>query len=201
MAGLPLPLAQTGLSAINHVLRQQAWARDRLRPHAGRSVRMVVKLPFGPVSADSRIAADGTLELAAAADAPTVTLTLEPRLSSALAALRDGAKGLSGGLHVEGDVMVAAAVGEVAQFLRWDAEEDLSHLVGDRLAHRVGETLRQGAAQSRMAVERASSGVRQFLVDDGRQLVERSELQALDASLEALDRRLTALEGRALRAR
>lgn len=201
MAVLPLPLAQTGLSALNHVLRQQAWARDRLRPHAGRSVRMVVKLPFGPVSADSRIAADGTLELAAAADAPTVTLTLEPRLSTALAALRDGAKGLSGGLHVEGDVMVAAAVGEVAQFLRWDAEEDLSHLVGDRLAHRVGETLRQGVAQSRVAAERASSGVRQFLVDDGRQLVERSELQALGASLEALDRRLTALEGRVLRAR
>ena len=81
MTPVPLPLAQTALSALNHVLAQQGWARDRLRAHAGRTVRMVVVSPLGPVSAGARIAGDGTLEVAGV-DAPTVTLTLTPSIDA-----------------------------------------------------------------------------------------------------------------------
>lgn len=200
MAGVPLPLAQTGLSALNHVLRQQAWARDRLRAHAGRTIRMVVDSPLGPVASDSRIAADGTLEVTVA-ESPTVTLSLKPSINALFATLRDGPKALSGHLKVEGDVMVAAAVGEIAQHLRWDLEEDLSRVVGDRVAHRLGESARRGAAQSRELRERVLGGVRQFVVDDSRQLVDRAEWQALNDTVGQLEATLGQLEvkARALR--
>ena len=199
MAALPLPLSQTGLSALNHVLRQQSWARDRLRAHAGRTVRMVVLSPLGPVSSDARIAADGTLE-ATAAESPSVTLSLTPSVDAIFGALREGPRALSGHLKVEGDVMVAAAVGEIAQHLRWDIEEDLSRVVGDQIAHRLGETARRGAEQSKASRERIESGLRQFLVEDGRQLVDRSEFEALREANRALEDSIARLEARLLSA-
>jgi ubiquinone biosynthesis protein UbiJ len=195
MALIPLPLAQTALSALNHVLRQQGWARDRLRAHAGRTVRMTVESPLGPVSSEARIAEDGTLETATVA-APTVTLTLKPSIDALFGALRDGPKGLTGHLKVEGDVMVAAAVGEIAQHLRWDVEEDLSRVFGDRVAHRVGETAREGVRQADDLRGRVETGVRQFLVEEDRQLVPRQDMATLAESVRALEDAVVRLEAR-----
>jgi ubiquinone biosynthesis protein UbiJ len=192
---VPLPLAQIALSALNHVLGQQDWARDRLRAHAGRSVRVVVVSPLGPVSSDARIGDDGTLA-AAAVEAPTVTLTLTPSIDAVFGLLREGTRGLSGHLKIDGDVMVAAAIGEIAQQLRWDVEEDLSRVLGDRAAHRMGEAARRGARQAREAGERAESGVRRFLVDEDPQLVGRPDMRALAAAIRSLDDAVGRLEVR-----
>jgi ubiquinone biosynthesis protein UbiJ len=195
MPAIPLPLAQTALSALNHVLAQQDWARDRLRAHAGRTVRMTVESPFGPVSADARISDDGTLAVAAI-ESPTVTLTLKPSIDALFGALRDGPRGMSGHLRVDGDVMVAAAIGEIAQHLRWDVEEDLSRLFGDRVAHRVGETARGGVRQADDVRGRVETGLRQFLVQEDRQLVGREEMRTLTDALRALEDTVGRLEAR-----
>jgi len=195
MASVPLPLAQTALSALNHVLRQQEWARDRLRAHAGRTVRLIVASPLGPVSTDARIADDGTLAVATV-EAPTVTLTLTPSIDALFGALRDGPRGLTGALKVDGDVMLAAAVGEIAQHLRWDVEEDLSRMVGDRVAHRIGQTARGGARRVDDLRGRVETGLRQFLVEEDRQVVGREELASLSDAVRSLEDIVTRLETR-----
>ena len=196
MVALALPLAQVAISGLNHVLRQQSWARDRLRTHCGRTVRMVVVAPLGAVSADARIANDGTLELASI-DSPSVTLSLTPTFSALLGAMREGAVGLTGHLKVEGDVMVAAAVGEIAQHLRWDIEEDLSRLVGDVVAHRMAGAARAGVLQAQAIGDRAQSGLRQFLIDEDRQLLERRQFDQFGQELSDLEARLDRLAHRA----
>jgi ubiquinone biosynthesis protein UbiJ len=192
---VPLPLAQGALSALNHVLQQQSWARDRLRAHAERSVRIVVDSPLGLVSADARILPDGTLAVAVV-DAPTVTLTLKPSIDAVFGLFRDGPAGLSGHLKVDGDVMVAAAVGEVAQHLRWDIEEDLSRVVGDRVAHRVGETARRGLRQAQDVRARAESGARQYLVDEDRRLISRAEMKSFAEGVRGLQQSVEHIEQR-----
>lgn len=189
-------MAQVGLSALNHVLRQQVWARDRLRAHAGRVVRMAVVSPLGRVRAEARIAADGTLETTSS-EAPSVTLVLTPSVNAVFDMLRGGPQALAGHLKVEGDAMVAAAVAEIAQHLRWEIEEDLSRLVGDALAHRAGQTVRDLSVRSSEVRERMSSGLRQFLVEDGHQLIESSHMRALSQALTELDLRLARLESMA----
>ena len=195
MAVVPLPLAQTALSALNHVLRQQAWARDRLRAHAGRTVRMTVLTPLGPVSSEARIVEEGTLELTRVA-APSVTLTLKPSIDAIFGALSQGPRGLAGHLAVEGDVMLAAAIGEIAQQLRWDVEEDLSRVVGDQTAHRLGRVARGGVRQAADLRERVESGVRQFLVEEDRQLVAGGQMRRLTDELDALEHTVSRLERR-----
>lgn len=196
MPALPLPLAQTGLSALNHVLRQQAWARDRLKAFAGRTVRAQIDLPLGSTQADARIAVDGTLEVTAT-ESPAVTLFLRPSLDTVVASLREGPQALASEVKIEGDALLAAAVGEIARQLRWDIEEDLSRVVGDVLAHRVAATARDVAVQSASLRDRMQSGLRQALIDDTRQLVDRLQSQALARELADLDARLARLESAA----
>ncbi|MFN5880290.1 MAG: hypothetical protein ACK44L_01110, partial [Burkholderiales bacterium] len=141
------------LAGLNHVLTQQVWARDRLRTHAGRIVRIVLEGPLGPLPLQCRITELGGLEpvqgtvaqgLSAQGpstqvhpvqgmfdlgevdpgevELPAVTLTLRLSGNSLGALLSQGIEGLSGHLRIDGDVMVAAAVADVARHLRWDIE-------------------------------------------------------------------------------
>ena len=207
MAAVPLPVAQAVLASLNHLLRQQAWARDKLRAHAGRTVRMVVTSPLGAVASDATIAPDGTLGPLAADPAvdpildplrepPGVTLTLEPSIDAVFGFLRDGPRGLSSHLRVEGDVMLAAAVGEIAQHLRWEVEEDLSRVVGDRAAHQFGQAARAGALQAKDLRHRVESGLRQYLVEEAPTLVARQELLDLRQRLRAIESAIERIEQR-----
>jgi len=196
MTRLPLPLAQLALSGLNHVLRQQPAARDDMRAQAGRQIRIVVAGPLGSVHSDARIDADGFLSLAGAA-APSAVLTLSPSLDALFGVLGAGAGGLGPHIKVEGDVMLAALLGQVAQSLRWDFEEDLSRFVGDGIAHRVGETVRGLRDQadglrlrSREAMQRAATSQRGPLVSAPELAVLAAEVARLCASLGRLEARI-----------
>jgi ubiquinone biosynthesis protein UbiJ len=199
---LPLPLAQLALSGLNHVLKQQPAARDDMRAQAGREVRIVVAGPLGAVHSDARIDADGFLSLASNAT-PAAILTLSPSLDALFGVLGAGAGGLGPHIKVEGDVMLAALLGQVAQGLRWDFEEDLSRFVGDGVAHRVGETVRGLRDQadglrlrSREAVQRATTSQRGPLVSAPELAVFAAEIGRLSAMVSRLEAR-AAREARA----
>ena len=117
MTRLPLPLAQLALSGLNHVLRQQPAARDQMRGQAGREIRIMVAGPLGSVHSDARIDADGYLSLVSDAK-PAAVLTLSPSLDAVFKVLGSGPGGLGPHIKVEGDVMLAALLGQVAQSLR-----------------------------------------------------------------------------------
>ena len=45
-------------------------------------------------------------------------------------------------VRIEGDVQLAAEVNWLVDHVRWDLEEDLSKIVGDVAAHRLGDLAR-----------------------------------------------------------
>lgn len=164
MIRIPLPLAQIALSAMNHVLQQQPAAREQMRNHAGKYLRIVIGGPLGDVQSDAQIGPEGLLCVSTAAT-PSVVLTLSPSVSTVFGVLGGGHQALGPHLKVEGEVMLSATVAQVAESLRWDFEEDLSRLVGDSLAHRVGLAVRDLQdrtltlkERSREAIERAATG-------------------------------------------
>jgi ubiquinone biosynthesis protein UbiJ len=195
MTRLPLPVAQMALSGLNHVLQQQPAARDEMRAQAGRPIRIVVAGPLGPVHSDARIDADGFLSLSNHAT-PSAILTLSPSFDALFGVLGAGAGGLGPHIKVEGDVMLAALLGRVAQSLSWDFEEDLSRFVGDGLAHRIGETVRGLRDQadglrlrSREAMQRAATSQRGPLVSAPELAVLAAEIARLSAEVSRLEAR------------
>src|SRR5690606_1836026 len=141
MTRVPLPMAQLALSAMNHVLQQQPASRERMRAHAGRCIRIVARHPLGSLESDAQIGADGLL-VAMSRGTPDVVLRLTPRIDTMVRFLDSGRGALRSNLAIDGDAAVAATVGEVVESLEWDFEEDLSRVVGDPVAHRMGLAVR-----------------------------------------------------------
>ena len=191
------------LRGFNHVLRQHAWARERFAAFAGQTVRMVVNTPLGEVSASALIAVDGTFEAAPAARAPAVTLTVRAPLDALVAAAAGGPASAMQHLRIDGDAALAAAIGQVAPYLRWDAEDDLARIVGDVPARRFTrfvDQFRDGVRDWRLRTETATV---EYLVHENPQLVSkpmleslRSAVRALRDDLERLNKRIERLERR-----
>ena len=113
---------------INHVLMQEPEAQARLLRQKGRVVRVQWR-DFGLQLAATPA---GLCELAPAAT-PDLLLTVTD--DSPLDLARNALRGERPGVRIEGDVQFAAEVNWLVDHVRWDAEEDLSRLVGDAPAH------------------------------------------------------------------
>jgi ubiquinone biosynthesis accessory factor UbiJ len=128
------------------------------------SSKFAAFLKDAPTTVDAQIADDGTLialpllspvEVAAGAGGmPAVTMLVKPTVDSLKGALSSGASGLQPHLSIEGDVMLAAALGEIAQHARWDFEDDISFVVGDKIARRIGEAATKIDEQAQKVVPR-----------------------------------------------
>lgn len=124
---------------INHLLRQANWAREKLSAYSGKSARIVVS----PFMFNFTIKENGEVGAAAADAAPAVELTLTAPL---LLRILSGDEAAASEVSVSGDASFAADINAVARNLRYDAEEDLSRVVGDIAAHRIAEAGRGFAA-------------------------------------------------------
>ena len=196
MTRVPLPMAQVALSAMNHVLQQQPASRERMRGHAGRCIRIIANHPLGSLEADALIGVDGLL-VAMSRGTPDVVLRIAPRLDTMLRVLEAGPSGLRSNLSIEGDAALAATVGEVADSLEWDFEEDLSRVVGDPVAHRVGLAVRGLRERFGGLRGRSQEAVHRAAATRGGPLVSGADLAGLAAELGRLAERVASLETRA----
>jgi ubiquinone biosynthesis accessory factor UbiJ len=122
------------------------------------SSKLVEFLRDAPTTVDAQIADDGTLialpllspaEVAVrVGGVPAVTMLVKPTVDSLKGALSAGPSGLQPHLSIEGDVMLAAALGEIAQHARWDFEDDISFVMGDKIARRIGDAATKIDAQA-----------------------------------------------------
>ena len=123
------------IPAINRLLRANTWALDSLKPHAGK----VASFSSPPFRFTAAITPTGELTQAPDGTAPDVTIQATPGVLARLAARDEAAWNAA---QVSGDMQFAAALDHVRRNLRWDYEEDLSRMVGDIAAHRIGNALR-----------------------------------------------------------
>ncbi len=191
---LPLTPTQAALAALNHLLAQSAWARERLKGFAGRRARLGVT----PLSLDFGISAEGLLDPEAApGGAPDATIELP--FDAPLRLLRGGSAEVMKGARIEGAADLADALGFVLRNLRWDAEEDLSKVVGDIAAHRLVKGAEALAGWQKDAATRLGENLAEYFGDESRMLVKRSELDSFSADVQQLRERLDRLEKRAPR--
>ena len=100
------------VAALNHLLAREAWATDRLRPFAGRAVRL--RVPPLP-DLDLVVAGTGLLARATPPAEPDLTVTLKPGALPALLARDDR---LMREVEVAGDTDLATALQFVFRNLR-----------------------------------------------------------------------------------
>ena len=131
---------------LNHVLMQEKAAQDRLLRQKGR----IVHVNIGLFSIDLVVTPAGLVDRAA--PGAKADLELSVPVDSPITLLQSVMSGKAPPVKIEGDVQLAAELGWLADNLRWDAEEDLSRLIGDAPAHTIAE-----------AGRRLFAGLKQFL--------------------------------------
>ena len=101
--------------------------------------------------------------------APDTTVTLP---ASALPrVLTGGIDAVMRDVRIAGDAEFAQVVSTLAKTLRWDAEEDLSKVIGDAASHRVVAAVRSAHGEIRRTGERATAGITEYLLEENPQLV------------------------------
>ena len=197
--GRSVPLYERGLrvllAALNHLLAADASARASLAPHAGRLLRIELRRTSELIAGTTlRIGPQGLLEAGDAGGEPAVTMVVKASVDAGFAALSRGPSGLQHHLRIEGDVLLAAAIGELSRSLRWDVEEDLSRITGDVIARRLAGFASGAASALRDLGERMGVGfARRWSVEDP-VLVTRAELSGHSDALSSLESRLALLE-------
>jgi len=189
-------LEAVAAAAINHLLQGAGWARERLMPFSGRSVRFL--LP--PFSSTFLIAADGTLRPAVVDVDPAATIKLTPALAIRLVLLKN--ESARSEVEVEGDTALAAALTRIVGTLRWDVEEDVSRVVGDVAAHRIGSAGRALLDWQAAVAANIARSFGEYLTEERGAVANREALRAfaeavdeLRDDVERLEKRIQRLSG------
>jgi len=166
-------LPQGGLSApavatINHLLAQEAWARDTLMRHAGKTAVISIEQLSGHLQVRLRVARDGMLEAADADD--TAAVTIHVKLSDLPLILQNRDRAFSY-VRIDGDAEFANTISQLSNGLRWDAEYDLERLFGPIAANRLAGGARSAAEGAANAGRRLAENVAEFLLEERRVLV------------------------------
>ena len=121
---------------LQHLITQNSWANTMLQPFAGKSAQFNISL----INTTLVILENGSLAIAGETNTPDAIVTIPPSLLLRLIAKDESAK-LK--INIEGDTHLAAELAKVFTNMRWDYEDDLSKLIGDIPANKMGEFSRQ----------------------------------------------------------
>src|SRR3569832_2090649 len=147
-------------AALNHLLSQEPKAVAMLSAHAGK----VACIDTGLMRVRVKVAGDGMLQAAEDKDEPIVTIRVKLADLPLIAQYRERAFSY---VRIEGDADFANTVSQLSRTLRWDAEEDMSRMVGDIVAPRLVAGARSaGDAVLSTQRELAENGAEYFLEEN-----------------------------------
>jgi ubiquinone biosynthesis protein UbiJ len=151
-------------AAINHLLAQEPWVRDKLAAHAGK----VACIDAGLVMVRLRVRTDGMLESADATAPANVTIRIKSADLPLIVQNRDRAFSY---VKLEGDADFANTISQVSQSLRWEAEEDLSKWVGDIAATRIVAGAKNAVQSIRTTQQTVIENVAEYFLEENPMLI------------------------------
>lgn len=185
-------LSQAAVATLNHLLIQSGWALPRLVRFSGKTARFHV----APFSFACTIISDGSL-LAAPADATAdATCTLSPMLLPRLALHDEAALEQVG---TSGDAALLTEIFFLARNLRWDAAEDLSHIVGDVAAERAVKFAQTQHQNAKSAVLNLSLAATEYWTEERPLLATPRQIAAFAQGVDRLHDDVGRLEQRIIK--
>jgi ubiquinone biosynthesis protein UbiJ len=167
------------IAAINHLLAQEAWARESLALHAGKEAC----IDTGHVQLRMRVGRDGMVEAASSEQPASVTIRVKLADLPLIAQNRDRAFSY---VKIEGDAEFANTISQLSKGLRWDAEHDLERLVGPIGASRLAGGARGALAGASAAGRRLAENVAEFLLEERPVLVKPAMVDEFAAEVSRL---------------
>lgn len=186
-SGIPLP--DTALAAleaaINRLLALDREGAARLTPIQGRVLRVEVAgfdLRLTIVPGDDRLRFYQDYE----AEPDCIVRGTPAALLRMGLAGRGEDQVFSGAVEIAGDNRIAQTLGEVLRGLDIDWEEQLARLLGDGLAHRLGNRARAARRWGERSADVLAQDLREYLTEEGRVLPSEAEVDRFLLAVDAL---------------
>lgn len=176
-------------AALNHLVRGEPWAGERLRVHSG--AQALIRAGF----VDVHLVVDGAGLFApgSATQMAAVTITLPAdtpfRLLTDRSSLFQAAK-------LSGSADFAETLAFVFRNLRWDVEADLARVVGDIAARRLAMAGQAMLQQGQTTSRRLWRNLAEYASEDADWLAPRREVEAFRRAVDGLRDDLARLEKR-----
>lgn len=164
---------------LQHITNQNNWSRPQLMPFAGK----VVAFDFTLIQVNVIILEDGSLAIAGETTVPQATIHLPPSLALRLLANDETAKMQ---IKIEGDAHLATEFSKILQNMRWDIEEDLSHIVGDIAANKIGTTSQFAYATAKKQSINLAEMLSEFWQEEKPILAKKRHVEHFNADVDAL---------------
>jgi ubiquinone biosynthesis protein UbiJ len=184
---------QISTRLLQHLIAQNSWANELLQPFAGKSVQLNIAL----VNTSLVILENGSLAIAGDTNIPDATITIAPSLLLRLMAKDEAAK-LQ--IKIEGDTHLATELAKVFSNMRWDYQDDLSQIVGDVPAYKLGELGRQAVNTVKEAGINLTEMLSEYWQEEKPMIAKKrhveqfnAEVDTLRADVERLEKRLNKL--------
>jgi ubiquinone biosynthesis accessory factor UbiJ len=178
--------------SMNHVLRGNAWALERLAPLAGKTVR----IECVPFVLALQIRDGGELAPAPADTAPDATIRVSPGAMLRLVANDENAWTE---IDIAGDTDLATAVNQVWRNVRWDFEEDLARVFGDIAAHRMAETGRTLKRWGTQSADNLARSLAEYWTEEDPLIARRRDVEQFNAEVDRFRDDVARLEKRIAR--
>ncbi len=175
-------------AALNALLNAQPAARERLRRHAGKHLRLA--LPLLPVDLQLDENSRFLPQIETSDEIPSLTLTPQP---SALPLLLSGGK-LADLFHVEGDGLFASDISSALADFDWVLT--LRPWLGDIAASRVDQFLRNALAWRQQAHDDTGANLAEYAVYEQAMLAEPNAVRRFISDVDALREDMDRLEAR-----
>jgi ubiquinone biosynthesis accessory factor UbiJ len=192
-------LSSTLGNLLNRGLPRSVRARQLVAELAGRSIAIAIR-----DCAQLRVGSDGqTLTVAREDGTADATLSGGPLSLLSLGGATAQAVLQRGDVTITGDTEIAGKFRELLSLLRPDPEEELSLVIGDVAAHRLGRLALLAGGWGRRALRVTLENLAEYLGHERRDLVPRNEgeqflrgVEALREDADRLQARLELLERR-----
>jgi len=158
----------------------------------------VVCFDFVLTKANLLILEDGSLALAGTnynnkSASPEATIHLPPSLALRIMSGDESAKML---ITIEGDTHFATELSKVLQNMRWDIEDDLSKIVGDIGAFKIGEVSKKTFAGIKQQSINAAEMLSEYWQEEKPMLAKKRHVEQFNAEVDTLRSDVARLEKR-----
>lgn len=183
------PAAELGSRLANGVLGDEAWAREALARHAGKTCSLTV----GPLTSRFRITPEGSLTPAdlAAGELPDIELVVSPLDVAAL--LADPSR-WTRSVMATGDAALASTLQHLAQTLPWFVERAFATALGPIVGQRIADAGRALLSFPGYASERLAQSVVSYARDEANLLAPGSEVRTFAEQVASVAARVDALD-------
>ena len=174
---------------LQHLMGQNAWANEQLKPYAGRHVRIQVLL----LQADLAIQENGNLSLAPDSSNPDATISMNP---STIIRLMSGDHSASHLVNITGDSELGLSVSQILKDMRWDIEQDLSLAIGDIPAHQLGRIVKASQQYGQQQIHNLAEMLVEYWQEEQPLLAKRRHVEQFISEVDRLREDSARLEKR-----